>query len=135
MYLLVIVSLALSLIGVFAIFYIFNRHLEVARVGVKVEAGHNAVVEPFLVLLEHRVAAIGRALVGRFYSLAFTVLSRLLPQFRRLTRSTEAWLVRTVQMVRGKREHNYLGRKAASQHLQDMGNHQDQVRKEGGSIE
>ena len=134
MYVLVTVSLCVSLIGTFAILYLFSRHMEVSRVGVDVGV-HNAVVEPFLIKFEHHAVALQRSLASLFYSIVFRALSSLLPLFRRLTRSTEAWLVRTVQMVRGKRELTSLGREAASPYLQDMGNHQDEVRKEGGSIE
>jgi len=135
MYLLSIVSLCLSLVGLLATFYIFVRHARVAHTGPGVPIGHNAVIEPFLLLLEHRLVALQRYLAHYFYALVLSILSKALPLLRRFTHQTEAWLIRTVQMVRGKRELNYLGRKAASQHLQDMGDHQDEVRKEGGSIE
>jgi len=135
MYLLVIASLAVSLIGVFAILYIFNRHVEVAKMGGSMKLGHNAVVEPLFLLVEHRLNAAGRYFTHRFYVLLLSLLSHLLPLFRSLTRSTEEWLVRMVNLVKGKRELNYLGRKAASPFIQDVANNQDEVRKEGGSIE
>ncbi len=139
MFIVLITSLVVSLVTLFLIFSILAAHRELVVGPVAylppLPEGHNAILEPFFLVVEHRLASLARSLRHRFYAALIAFLDRFVPWFRQSTKRFESRLTNIVQTVKGKRELNYLGRNAASPHIKNMRDHHDEVMKTGGSIE
>ncbi|MEK7535780.1 MAG: hypothetical protein AAB590_02065 [Patescibacteria group bacterium] len=118
-----------SLISAWAALHILSQNMGALQSADQITPfiQHNSLTEAVFDRVEAVAGSAHRHSRDILYRLAYDFLKSVIPMFRKFTHSTEQALTRWVQLIKGKRELNYLGRKAASPFVQNMRDHADET--------
>jgi len=133
---LALVFLILALLAGWSAVYVLSLEFDTLNSLVPVSAhAHYSLTDTFFEWVENWAMQVQTRVSGIFYKFLYNLLNVFLPWFRKWTSGTEIRLHKFFNMIKGKRELNYLGnKKSASQYVQDMRDHADESRKNGGEI-